>query len=117
LFIDENVSFLGDVNPENGLLFEKYYLGNKILILRSTKGSTVGSYILYSLKKKNHAPLGIVSTIPDPVLITGCVIANIPLLIISPNSLNEIKLFISKSSRDVMGELDTIRGMLVLMTI
>jgi len=113
LLIDSYISFLGDVNPNNGILFNKYYIGGKILAIRGSKGSTVGSYILYSLSKKGHAPLGIVSSSQDPVLITGCVISNIPLMIVNEESFNRLREHIHGRG-DIIGFLDTVKGVLVV---
>jgi len=113
LLIDSYVSFLGDVNPNNGMLFNKYYIGGKILAIRGSRGSTVGSYILYSLSKKGHAPLGMVSSSRDPVLITGCVISNIPLMIVNEESFNRLREHIH-GREDIIGFLDTVKGVLVV---
>ena len=113
LLITNYVSFLGDVDPNNGMLLNKYYIGGKILTIRGSRGSTVGSYILYSLSKKGHAPLGIVSASHDPVLITGCVISNIPLMIINEESFNRLREYVH-GREDVVGFLDTIKGVLLV---
>ena len=42
------------------------------------KGSTVGSYVLYALKKADRAPLAIINRTTDPVVAVGCIISEIP---------------------------------------
>ncbi|MFX1559059.1 MAG: aconitase X swivel domain-containing protein, partial [Promethearchaeota archaeon] len=42
------------------------------------KGSTVGSYVLYALKKAEKAPLAIINKTTDPVVAVGCIISEIP---------------------------------------
>jgi predicted aconitase with swiveling domain len=44
----------------------------------SGKGSTVGSYVLYSLKKAEKAPVAIINKETDPVIAVGSIISEIP---------------------------------------
>ena len=44
------------------------------------KGSTVGSYVLYQLKKNGHAPAAIVNRETETIIATGCILAEIPLV-------------------------------------
>ena len=44
----------------------------------SGKGSTVGSYVLFALKKAGLAPLAIVNKETDPVVAVGSIISEIP---------------------------------------
>jgi len=61
------ISFYGGVDPETGIIIEARHdlqgqsIAGKVLVFPSGKGSTVGSYILYRLKKNGHAPLAIVN--------------------------------------------------------
>ncbi len=43
-------------------------------------GSTVGSYVLYALAKKNLAPQAIVNQTADLVVAVGAIIAEIPMI-------------------------------------
>jgi len=43
------------------------------------RGSTVGSYVLYSLSRRGLAPKCILSIKPDTITLVGCIIAEIPL--------------------------------------
>ena len=80
----DDISFYGGCDPETGEIVEKGHglegksVSGKILVFPSGKGSTVGSYVLYALKKANKAPLAIVNKVMDPVVAVGCIISEIP---------------------------------------
>ncbi|MCX8203098.1 MAG: DUF126 domain-containing protein, partial [Nitrososphaeria archaeon] len=44
------------------------------------KGSTVGSYVLYQLRKNGHAPAAIINVETEAIIATGCILAEIPLV-------------------------------------
>jgi phosphomecalonate degydratase small subunit len=78
------ISFFGGVDPETGVVVERGHelegqcIAGKILAFPTGKGSTVGSYTLYRLKKAGKAPLAIVNAECEPITAVGCIIANIP---------------------------------------
>jgi hypothetical protein len=80
------LSFLGGVDPTNGLIVEKNHdlygecIKDKALCFPHGHGSTVGSYVLYSLAKKNLAPKAIINQTADPVVVVGAIIAEIPMI-------------------------------------
>jgi predicted aconitase with swiveling domain len=80
----DDISFYGGCDPETGEIVEKGHhlegesVSGKILVFPTGKGSTVGSYVLYALKKANRAPLAIVNKTTDPVVAVGCIISEIP---------------------------------------
>jgi len=80
------ISFLGGVDPTNGKIVEKNhdlhgeYIKGKVLCFPHGHGSTVGSYVLYSLASKDQAPKAIVNQTADPVVVVGAIIANIPMI-------------------------------------
>ncbi|MBS7621425.1 DUF126 domain-containing protein [Candidatus Bathyarchaeota archaeon] len=80
------ISFLGDVDPVTGKIIEKRHdlygesIKDKVLCFPHGHGSTVGSYVLYSLAKKGLAPKAIINHKADPVIVVGAVIANIPMV-------------------------------------
>jgi predicted aconitase with swiveling domain len=80
------LSFLGGVDPTDGKIIEKDHdlygklVKNKILCFPHGHGSTVGSYVLYSLAKKGTAPKAILNQTADPVVVVGAIIANIPMV-------------------------------------
>ena len=84
LVTGDDISFYGGCDPETGEIVEKGHhlegksVSGKILVFPSGKGSTVGSYVLYALKKAEKGPLAIVNKIMDPVVAVGCIISEIP---------------------------------------
>ena len=79
--VAEAVSFYGEVDPKLGVLVDGRELKGRILVMKRPRGSTVGSYTLYGLRYYGKAPLGIVvEREADPILVTGAVLARIPLV-------------------------------------
>ncbi|MHA1769689.1 MAG: DUF126 domain-containing protein [Candidatus Thorarchaeota archaeon] len=84
LVTGNDISFYGGCDPETGEIVEKGHhlegqsIAGKILVFPTGKGSTVGSYVLYALKKAGKAPLAIVNRVMDPVVAVGCIISEIP---------------------------------------
>ena len=80
------ISFLGGVDPADGKIIEKKHdlcgscIKDKVLVFPHGHGSTVGSYVLYSLSKKGLAPAAIINQTADPVVVVGAIIANIPMI-------------------------------------
>lgn len=80
------LSFLGGVNPDTGRIDDRDHdlygrcIKDKILCFPHGHGSTVGSYVLYSLTKKNLAPKAIINQEADPVVVVGAIIAQIPMI-------------------------------------
>ncbi len=79
------ISPLGDIDPRTSEIIDPQSplygvsIASKILVAPYFRGSTVGPYILFSLKKYGVAPKLIIVEQVDPMLVTGCVISNIPL--------------------------------------
>ena len=80
----EPIGFLGGVNPETGIMIEKGHplegksIKGKILVFPTGKGSTVGSYTLYRMKKNNVAPLAIINVECEPIVAVGAIISDVP---------------------------------------
>jgi uncharacterized protein len=78
------ISFFGGVDPETGIVVEKGHalegqsIRGKVLVFPSGKGSTVGSYTLYRLKKAGNAPVGILNSESETITAVGCIISDIP---------------------------------------
>jgi len=78
------ISFYGGVNPETGVVSEDGHdlqglsIASKVLVFPTGKGSTVGSYVLYRLKKNGTAPLAIINAECETITAVGCIIAEIP---------------------------------------
>ena len=62
------INFLGMVNTQSGEItstsngFDVQNLNGKILVFPNSIGSSVGAYTIYTLKKNNVAPSGIICT-------------------------------------------------------
>ncbi len=76
----EAVSFYGDVDPLTGALQDGRSLKGRVLMAERPRGSTVGSYIMYSLRVNGVSPAAIVMSRVDPIIVAGAVLASIPLV-------------------------------------
>lgn len=78
------ISFYGGVDPQTGKVVEKGHdlegqcVAGRVLVFPTGKGSTVGSYTLYRLKKAGLAPAAIINRECEPITAVGCIIAEIP---------------------------------------
>ncbi|RLG36403.1 MAG: hypothetical protein DRN91_08030 [Candidatus Alkanophagales archaeon] len=86
LVTDERISFLGGVDPKSGVVIDKEHpifgecVRGKVLVFPGGKGSTVGSYVLYLMKKYGTAPKAMVNVRSDVIVAVGAIIAEIPLV-------------------------------------
>jgi len=55
-------------------------LRGRVFVFPSGKGSTVGSYTIYSMAKNGVAPAAIINMETEPIIAAGCVLAGIPLV-------------------------------------
>jgi predicted aconitase with swiveling domain len=84
LVTSQPISFYGGVDPNTGEVIEKGHelqgksVKGKILVFPSGKGSTVGSYTLYRLKKNGVAPAGMINRECETVVAVGAIISEIP---------------------------------------
>ena len=84
LVTTQPISFYGGVDPNTGVVIEKGHelqgqsIKGKILVFPTGKGSTVGSYTLYRMKKNGTAPAGIVNRECETVVAVGVIISEIP---------------------------------------
>jgi hypothetical protein len=84
LVTTQPISFYGGVDPNTGVVIEKGHelqgqsVRGKILVFPTGKGSTVGSYTLYRMKKNGTAPAGIVNRECETVVAVGVIISEIP---------------------------------------
>ena len=80
----EPIGFYGGIDIKTGVVIEKGHplegekVSGKILVFPCGKGSTVGSYVIYGLKKNNVAPLGIINKETETIVATGVILAGIP---------------------------------------
>jgi predicted aconitase with swiveling domain len=78
------ISFYGGVDPNTGVVIEKGHQLNglsvkgKILVFPQGKGSTVGSYTLYRMKKNGTAPAGMINRECETIVAVGAIISEIP---------------------------------------
>jgi len=91
------ISFLGNVNPENGVVVDPEHelfgqcIAGKVLIFPGGKGSTVGSYVIYQLKKRGLAPAAMINLRSEPIVAVGAIISGIPLVDRVPEEIMQIK--------------------------
>ena len=80
------MSFLGGVDPSTGKILDgdceslNQSVSNKIFCFPYGKGSTVGSYVMYQLRLNGLAPSAIVNASAEPIIATGAIIAEIPMV-------------------------------------
>jgi hypothetical protein len=80
----EPIGFYGGIDIKTGIVIEKGHplegksVKGKILVFPCGKGSTVGSYVIYGIKKNNVAPAGIINKETETIVATGVILAGIP---------------------------------------
>jgi len=93
---EKPINFLGTVDKKTGIISDKTHdlfgksIKDIILVFPSGVGSSVGAYTIYSIKSNNTAPLAMICKKVDLTVVTGCALANIP-LIISDEEFSSIK--------------------------
>jgi len=109
----EPIGFYGGVDPNTGIVIEKNHplegksIKNKILVFPCGKGSTVGSYVIYGLKKNNVSPLGILNEETETIVATGVILAGIPCI---------DKIDISKIKDEDLIDLDANKGIVEIIS-
>ncbi len=84
LVTSQPISFYGGVDPASGEIVERGHelrgecVKGRVLVFPYGKGSTVGSYILYRLKKGGLAPAAIVNERCETIVAVGAIISEIP---------------------------------------
>jgi uncharacterized protein len=80
------ISFLGNVDAETGRVVDPAHelfgqcISGKVLIFPGGKGSTVGSYVIYQLRKRDLAPAAMINIRSEPIVAVGAIISGIPLV-------------------------------------
>jgi len=80
----EPIGFYGGIDIKTGIVIEKGHplegksVKDKILVFPCGKGSTVGSYVIYGIKKNGVAPAGIINKETETIVATGVILAGIP---------------------------------------
>jgi len=86
LVTSQPISFLGSVDVKKGIIVEKGHelegksISGKVLVFPGGKGSTVGSYAIYQLKKNGLAPIAMINVKAEPIVAVGAIISDIPLV-------------------------------------
>ena len=98
LVTNQSISFLGSIDPGTGVVVEKGHelegkdVTGKVLVFPSGKGSTVGSYVMYQLKKNKTAPAAVINRSAEPIVAVGAIISDIPMVdSTKPDALDTIK--------------------------
>jgi predicted aconitase with swiveling domain len=85
LVTSQPISFLGSVDVK-GIIVEKGHelegksISGKVLVFPGGKGSTVGSYAIYQLKKNGAAPVAMINVKAEPIVAVGAIISDIALV-------------------------------------
>ncbi len=80
----EPISFFGGVNPDSGIITERghplegFTAKGKVLVFPGGRGSTVGSYTIYRMKKNQVAPCAMINMECEPIVAVGAIISDIP---------------------------------------
>ncbi|MBI2567346.1 MAG: DUF126 domain-containing protein [Candidatus Schekmanbacteria bacterium] len=78
------IGFYGGVDARTGVVIEVGHplegrsVAGTVLVFPCGKGSTVGSYVIYGLKKNGVAPCAIVTAEVETIVATGAILADIP---------------------------------------
>ncbi len=80
------MSFLGGIDTVTGKILDDeseskgQSISGKVFCFPFGKGSTVGSYAMYQLKLNCAAPAGLVNGSAEPIIATGAIMADIPMV-------------------------------------
>lgn len=80
------LSFWGEVDPVSGRVIasghplEGESLGGKVLVIRSTKGSSATPLVIGLAHQEGNAPAAFVNTEVDALAVLGCVVNRIPMV-------------------------------------
>jgi hypothetical protein len=94
---NDPINFLGAVDKKTGIIHDNKHpmfqksLKDSILVFPHGIGSSVGAYTIYSLKSHNSAPAAMICTKADLSVVSGCALANIPLLIVTQDQYDSLK--------------------------
>lgn len=109
LVSSEPISFLSGVDPETGIVIESGHplegqsIAGKVLAFPYGKGSTVGSYVIYALKRNNMAPCAIINTEAEPIIAVGAILAEIPMVDRPETAITDMKDGLSASVDGSLG--------------
>ena len=78
------LGLFGHLDPKTGIYREAGHpldgkcVKGRVLVFPRAKGSTVGSYILYALRKTGKAPAAMILSECDTIVAVGAIIGSIP---------------------------------------
>lgn len=111
LVSSEPISFLSGVDPDSGVVIESGHplegksIAGTVLAFPFGKGSTVGSYVIYALRRNNVAPSAIINTEAEPIIAVGAIIAEIPMVDRPKTPIEELTDGVSVSIDGSLGEI------------
>ena len=91
------INFLGAIDNKTGIVHDQTYyifeksVKNSVLVFPHGIGSSVGAYTIYSLKANGSAPIAMICQKADLTVASGCALADIPMLVVSPEKFNAIE--------------------------
>jgi len=91
------INFLGAVDKKTGIILDDSHemyqksLKDTILVFPYGIGSSVGAYTIYSLKSNDSAPAAMICTKADLSVVSGCALANIPMVIVTQEQYDSIQ--------------------------
>jgi len=91
------INFLGAVDKKTGIILDDTHemyqksLKDTILVFPYGIGSSVGAYTIYSLKSNDSAPAAMICTKADLSVVSGCALANIPMVIVTQEQYDSIQ--------------------------
>lgn len=86
LITQRKISFLGDIDQQTGTVvgsdldIKGETLKDKIFIFPESRGSTVGSNVIYGLAKQGYAPKLLVTHRAELITISGAVYGQVPMV-------------------------------------
>jgi uncharacterized protein len=86
LVAPSTLSFWGEVDPVSGRIIasghplEGQSLGGKVLVIKSTKGSSATPLVIGLAHAEGNAPAAFVNTDIDALAVLGCVVNQIPMV-------------------------------------
>lgn len=86
LITQHKISFLGDIDQQTGTVIgtdldiKGKTLKNKIFVFPESRGSTVGSNVMYGLAKQGYAPRLLATHRAELITISGAVYGQIPMV-------------------------------------
>ena len=90
LITEQPLSFFGGVDPNNGSIIDRWHplygksLKEVVLAMPKSKGSTVGSYVIYAVSRNKVAPSAIIIRDNDLIVASGCIVGHVPLVRLDP---------------------------------